>query len=138
MNKDVQKTLVTSVGVTGGTMIGKIASVKIPFGSKMVKRGAVLATALAGIYFLDRKTDTKAFGQDVCVGVAVSQITGLTADLLGDKAKSLGLAGVDYDENDIIFLGNPTYEDDFLSGLDGNYEVETYDAEPAQVGAELI
>ncbi len=128
MNKDFEKTVISSTAVAGGAMLGKVLSAKIPGdkipGGNKGKQAALLALAIAGIYSLDRKDSTKALGLDVCIGLASSQMVALAASLLGDKAKELGLAGTYFDEDDVIYLDDYSLNglsDEDLS-LEGDYD----------------
>ena len=103
--ENVSNSVLSVSGTVLGGMASRLVADKIPVSNTKLKHGAIAAIAIVGASMLDRKDPTKAFAQDVAIGIGATQIATLVKEVVaptdGMLKTALGNPGK--------FLANPSY-----------------------------
>ena len=84
----IKDSLLRSTALTVGGAGSRIVADKLPVANNHLKRGGMVLLGVIGAAFVDRKTPSKAFVQDIALGTAATQAGYWIKDAIGTKTQN--------------------------------------------------
>lgn len=84
----IKDSLLRSAALTVGSAGSRVVAEKLPTTNTHLKRGGMVLLGIIGAAFVDRKTPSKAFVQDIALGTAATQAGYWIKDTIGTKTQN--------------------------------------------------